>query len=127
MYVTKNKKTKSKGAKKSFKMNNDVLKSRKYTSESEGALNPNYFVKAAMKTDGAWYLAKIIECRPTEKTLSNPIATRDKSSYEYYIHYEEFDRRMDEWLTIDKIAPTTSYIDPEPSKKGKFQIIETWK
>ena len=125
MYVTKNKKTKSKGAKKSFKMNNDVLKSRKYTTESEGALNPNYFVKAEMKTDNAWYLAKIIECRPTEFTLENPTAPRDKSSYMYYIHYEEFDRRMDEWLKIDKIAPTTSYIDPEPSKKGKFQKIET--
>ena len=35
--LVKKKKMHSKGAKKSFKINNDVIKSRKYAQESEGA------------------------------------------------------------------------------------------
>lgn len=66
--LVKKKKMHSKGAKKSFKMNNDVIKSRKYGQESEGALNPNYFIKAQMRNSAnpnTWHLSKIIECRPT--------------------------------------------------------------
>jgi hypothetical protein len=115
MLVKKVKKSKTKGvSKKSFKKNADILKTRKYEGESDGALNPNYFVKALMKSNGVWHWAKIIECRPTEKTKSGPAETRDKGSYDYYIHYIEFDRRMDEWISIERISATTQYIDSDP-------------
>ena len=100
----------SKGAKKSFKMNNDVMKARKYAKESEGALNPNYFVNAQMR-NGNWHLGKIIECRPTTHAEANPDIKRTDASYDYYIHYEEFDRRMDEWVPRSKIKPTQQFID----------------
>lgn len=32
---------------------------------------------------------------------------RTESSYEYYIHYDTFDRRMDDWITFDKLQPVT--------------------
>ena len=124
--LVKKKKMHSKGAKKSFKNNYDVIKSRKYAQESEGALNPNYYVKAQMRT-GNWYLGKIIECRPNQNSLANPDHKRNDHSYDYYIHYEDFDRRMDEWVPRGKINPTNQFIDegaPNKDKKNKDEDDE---
>ena len=84
------KKKLSKGGKKMFKRESEMINKRKYANESDGALNPNYYVKAQMRT-GDWCLGKIIECRPTTETLTEPSQKKSDYSYDYYIHYEDFD------------------------------------
>lgn len=106
----------SKGVKKSLKLNNDLIKSRKYAKESEGALNPNYYIKAQMRS-GSWLLAKIIECKLSEEAIANPALKKTDASYDYYVHYEDFDRRMDEWIPRSKIIPTNQFIEAEISHK----------
>ena len=45
--------------------------------------------------------------------------------FQYYIHYSHFDRRLDEWVTIDRIDVENPIIDSSsnnensPSKKGR--------
>ncbi|XP_021947994.1 histone acetyltransferase KAT8 [Folsomia candida] len=51
-----------------------------------------YLVKRA---DNNWYPAEVIHRRPHEDDASN--------EFEYYIHYENFNRRLDEWVTRDRI------------------------
>jgi histone acetyltransferase MYST1 len=53
---------------------------------------------------------EIIEKRPMKKALKDRDGESDNGSsemgsadYEYYIHFPTFDRRMDEWVTIDRI------------------------
>ena len=45
--------------------------------------------------------------------LSNP----SESSYEYYIHYENENRRWDEWVTLEKLKPTDERIPDEPKRQ----------
>jgi len=45
---------------------------------------------------------------------------------EYYVHYLEFNRRLDEWTTADKVDFSTTQHANEKEKKKKLilQIIE---
>ena len=40
------------------------------------------------------------------------------SSYEYYVHYEEFDRRMDEWVNYARIKSSNEKINDKKPKAG---------
>ena len=91
----------------------DILK---YSQPSEGALDLNYYIQAEMK-DGTWTKAKIIDCRPL-KTL-DPKKKRNDSSYEYYVHYMDYDRRMDQWLPRQKIDMTREFIEEENLTKKR--------
>eukprot|EP00891_Asterochloris_glomerata_P001111 jgi/Astpho2/1111/e_gw1.00020.9.1_t len=56
--------------------------------------------------DGAQHLAKIIERRKQEHT----------EEYEYYVHYKNLNRRMDEWVPLESVDLTTvETMEPEPS------------
>ena len=44
--------------------------------------------------DGSIRLAKIIERS----------GGGDNTEYQYYVHYVDFNRRMDEWISIDRIV-----------------------
>jgi histone acetyltransferase MYST1 len=46
-------------------------------------------------TEKLW--AEIVECRVKRKT----------SEVEYYVHYENHDRRLDEWISLDKFLLET--------------------
>ena len=113
----------SKGVKKTMKLNTEIIKSRKYANDSEGALNPNYYVKAQMRT-GTWHLGKIIECKLIAGFVDNGSVKKTDNSYDYYIHYEEFDRRMDEWVNRKKIIPTNQFIEGDVPKKGEKGVHE---
>lgn len=109
---------KSKGkAKKNVKTMSD-LATRTYARESKNALNLNYYVDAKMKPDGGeedYRRAKILECRLKKNYDSREDPTSD--SYEYYLHFCDFDRRMDRWIPSEQIKETKIYIDEEKKKK----------
>ena len=59
-------------------------------------------------TEKLW--AKVVVCRESKK--SNEI--------EYYVHYENHDRRLDEWISLDKVLlETLEKKSTEPSKPTK--------
>lgn len=113
----------SKGAKKSLKVAEPQKKNRSYEKPSIGAHNPNYFIMALNKK-GKWLKSKIIECRlirsknSREEKKKNP-KKLDEHSYEYYIHYCHTNRRLDEWITSDRIKLTSEFIDEEKIREEK--------
>jgi hypothetical protein len=67
--------------------------------------------------NGTWHRAKIVDCR-----LSKDFDIKKKkleSSYDYYIHYEGFNRRMDEWVSRCRIDVTDERVVDEPALKKK--------
>lgn len=115
----------SKGAKKSLKVNSEPSqKEKKYEKESPGAHNPNYFIMAQNK-DEEWVKAKIIECRLISENIEEigkklkKSKKLDEHSYEYYVHYCHTNRRLDEWISSDRIKLTSEYIDEEKIKEEK--------
>ncbi len=59
------------------------------------------------KQDGKLHTCEIIERRPGEK----------EGTWEYYVHYVEFNRRLDEWVSEDALKVEPS----EESKKVKSE------
>ncbi|KAI0221042.1 Histone acetyltransferase KAT8 [Lamellibrachia satsuma] len=53
-------------------------------------IGEHYQVK---RSDSTWHNADVIEIRRNEQTGGR---------YEYYVHYEGFNRRLDEWVEIDR-------------------------
>jgi len=105
----------AKSSKKLGKLNIELDK-KIYTKPSEGALDPNYYIKAQMKNE-TWHLAKIIDCRPLKDL--DPKKKRNDFSYEYYVHYQDFNRRMDEWISRSRIEPTKILIEEEKVHKKR--------
>ena len=52
-------------------------------------------------------LSTEIENKPDIKNEENKEMKRDgnQDPYEYYIHYESFNRRLDEWVRRDRMRP----------------------
>ena len=52
-------------------------------------------------------LSTEIENKPDIKNEENKEIKRDgnQDPYEYYIHYESFNRRLDEWVRRDRMRP----------------------
>jgi histone acetyltransferase HTATIP/histone acetyltransferase MYST1 len=110
----------SKGAKKTLKVKipNNVER-KKYDKDSPGALDLNFFISVLNK-EGKWKKSKIIECRldraifgdrRLEDVREDPDVKLKEDSYEYYIHYDHMNRRLDEWVKRDRIKPSTEFID----------------
>lgn len=53
--------------------------------------------------DGSERLAKIIDCRK-----SNKLDNENDISWNYYVHYNDFNRRMDEWIDTSRIIARPS-------------------
>ncbi|XP_077541646.1 histone acetyltransferase KAT8-like [Haemaphysalis longicornis] len=64
----------------------------------EGALEigEHYMVR---RCDDTWHPAEIIQVRPCEQ---------DEGKWEYYVHYEGYNRRLDEWVDKDRFNLTAS-------------------
>ena len=45
------------------------------------------------RSDGSWHPAEVIHRRRNDHN----------SDHEYYVHYDGFDRRLDEWIKKDRI------------------------
>lgn len=64
------------------------------------------------KTTGQYHYGDIIEIRPlkkrqrTDSSMDESIS-RQNDEFEYYVHYLNFDRRLDEWVTADRIDLST--------------------
>ena len=72
--------------------------------------------------NGERHLAIIIECRLIENSLKNK--KKNDSSYEYYIHYEGCNRRLDEWVDRSRLDPTDEIIEEENENKKKRKLNE---
>ena len=93
---------------------------RTYEKEHKNALNLNYFVSAKMKLEGGecdYKQAKIVECRL--KKGFNIKEEPSSDSYEYYLHFADFDRRMDRWIPSEHIRMTNIFIEDEKKKKDE--------
>lgn len=110
----------SKSSKKLGKLNID-LDNKVYSQPSEGALEPFYYIKGQMKNK-QWFLARIIDCRLVKGW--DPKKKKNDASYEYYIHYIDFNRRMDEWVTRNRIELTTQLIEEDQTNKKKRKTEE---
>uniref|UniRef100_A0A182Q337 Histone acetyltransferase n=1 Tax=Anopheles farauti TaxID=69004 RepID=A0A182Q337_9DIPT len=60
--------------------------------KDELVIGEEYMVQ---RQDGSWHPAQLIQSRP------NP---SDPKQLEYYIHYEGLNRRLDQWVTRDRIS-----------------------
>jgi len=74
-----------------------------------------------------YQLAEIIETREKEKDKREKEKEKEKEKdrdrekdIEYYVHYVDFNRRLDEWISSDKIIPLEEYlqIKKEREKHG---------
>ncbi|XP_058832678.1 histone acetyltransferase KAT8-like [Topomyia yanbarensis] len=61
------------------------------------------------RQDGSWHSAQLIQSR------QNPC---DPKQYEYYIHYEGLNRRLDQWVTRDRISAAVAGADKKTSVLG---------
>lgn len=98
-----------------------TLNSIPAVQQYENALDALYYVKA-QRGDEEWQLAKIIDCRPA-RDLPNT-QKRTDYSYEYYIHYKDANRRLDEWVPRSRIELTRILIEEEVSQKKKKKTEE---
>jgi RNA binding activity-knot of a chromodomain len=105
----------AKTSKKLSKFNVNI-EPRKYSQSSEGAIDLNYLVKGQMK-DGSWVMAKIVDCRLSKNY--DPKKKKTEYSYDYYVHYIDYDRRMDEWVPRNRLEITTYLVDEETYLRKK--------
>eukprot|EP01087_Luapelamoeba_hula_P016317 TRINITY_DN5015_c0_g2_i1.p1 TRINITY_DN5015_c0_g2~~TRINITY_DN5015_c0_g2_i1.p1 ORF type:complete len:447 (-),score=87.16 TRINITY_DN5015_c0_g2_i1:41-1381(-) len=68
-------------------------------------------VPCLWRQDGRYHQAEIIERRR---------AKGDENAWEYYVHYTEFNRRLDEWVTEADVNPDLSEL-----KKEKKEVKES--
>ncbi|KAK3091121.1 hypothetical protein FSP39_017262 [Pinctada imbricata] len=67
------------------------------------------------RSDGTWNAAEIIQTRASEV---------NEGKEEYYVHYEGFNRRLDEWVEIDRFDLSNKLEDPH-SKIKDMSIMMT--
>ena len=72
----------------------------------------------AKRADGSWHSANVVHRR------TNP----DTQETEYYVHYEGFNRRLDEWIKSDRIKLQADDNEPvtitnENDSLGKILIL----
>ncbi|CAL1527616.1 unnamed protein product [Lymnaea stagnalis] len=79
-------------------------------SHSIPEIGEHYLVK---RSDNSLHAAEIIQIRQNET-----------GTQELYVHYEGFDRRLDEWVDLDRLDLTTKFEDPQ-SKSGELTISLT--
>lgn len=80
----------SDGAQVQRNANGASLNSNNNASEPLLEIGERYLVK---RCDDTWHLAEIIQIRPSEN---------DCGKLKYYVHYDGYDRRLDEWVFSDR-------------------------
>ena len=84
---------------------------RKDSNRSDDAvpdIGDHYFVQ---RSDSSWHPAEIIQVRVDDSGVK----------HEFYVHYEGFNRRLDEWVQIDRFNLSTK-IDDQQSKVKDLTI-----
>ena len=106
----------SKGAKGEKSLKKMIIKDKLVSEEKAnyiGALEINKHVKSLF--NGKYEICKIIECRLL-KDHENEKKKNDYS-YEYYVHYIDYNRRNDRWIQRDNIILDDENIEIELKKK----------
>ena len=86
----------------------------------EGALEINKFVR--VKFGSVMEISKIIEVRPNKEYDERKKKT--ESMYDYYIHYENYNRRNDKWVSRQEIEIDDEGIELELKKmKERAQLM----
>merc|ERR1712130_966011 len=67
------------------------------------------------RTDNTWYQAEVIESRLNDAG----------KQCEFYVHYENFNRRLDEWVPRDRIMVETSSYDGLEQGENGHELAET--
>jgi len=70
--------------------------------------------------NGQKHLAVIIDCRLLEEFKNKK---KTDTAYEYYIHYEGINRRMDEWVSRSRLTPTDIVVEDEETQKKKKKLM----
>lgn len=60
--------------------------------------------------DGVWERARIIDCRLKKEWSEDSKKKKTQYSYQYYVHYLNYNRRMDEWVERERIKLTDEII-----------------
>jgi hypothetical protein len=99
---------------------NKADRKNKKSENSDGAISDGTLVLCAMRNE-EWHDAKIIGSRPARKTPKNPKSL--EANFDYYVHYEGYDRRNDEWVEFKRINKDIGPRDPK--KDGHHHGDET--
>ncbi len=97
-----------------------IINTTKAEEYHEGALEVRKHVKAlyGVTTDSpSWELGQIIAVRPINDSSFLNKKKKNDYSYDYYIHYVNFNRRMDTWLSRNQIEIDEKFVDEELLKK----------
>lgn len=113
MSFQNNENTKS-SANKTFGPNEKKRNRGKEATVMEGALEigGHYMVR---RCDDTWHPAEIIQVRPCEQ---------DEGKWEYYVHYEGYNRRLDEWVGKDRFNLTASQKEEMKNPMGQSDLME---
>eukprot|EP01036_Dinobryon_divergens_P022507 gene22507-30768_t len=77
--------------------------------------------------NGSKHLGEIIEIRPLKRIRESSDGNiSGREDFDYYVHYINFDRRLDEWVTFDRIdtnslVPSTELVQDKLSKDSSFK------
>eukprot|EP00743_Colponemidia_sp_Colp-15_P005295 GILK01005694.1.p1 GENE.GILK01005694.1~~GILK01005694.1.p1 ORF type:complete len:457 (-),score=58.63 GILK01005694.1:201-1571(-) len=83
------------------------------TEQKAGALAPKTVIMAKWK-DGEFHAAVVLESRRRLGAVSS--GEDGPHNYDYYVHYHEFNRRLDEWKSWEHVK-----LDVDPSVVGEHQ------
>ena len=59
-------------------------------------IGDHYLVR---RLDNTWHSAEIIQIRQTDESETG-------NGHEYYVHYEGYNRRLDEWIELSRYTET---------------------
>ena len=76
--------------------------------------------------NGEQFAAEVIEQRPVKKSrdtkISDENSSNDITEQEYYVHYTGFDRRLDEWVSCERIDLNSSVGDLLPRDSSQHKL-----
>lgn len=88
-------------------INNQNIMMNNVNNEPVLEIGEHYMVR---RSDEAWHPAEIIQVRTNEQ----------EGKYEYYVHYEGYNRRLDEWVDRERFDLISTYKDLD-GKHGHSQ------
>lgn len=98
-------------------------KRRKVQQRVDGDLQIGYRVMCKWR-DGKYRKAQIIEKRVKSVPETKPQASDSKEEVQYYVHYLEFNRRMDEWVNQDRLDLKTVEIETQSDNSVEEKPVD---
>jgi len=89
----------------------NVTRNQKEDENSPLDIGEHYLVR---RTDGEWYPGEIIQRRK-----------KSEEEFEYYVHYEGFNRRLDEWVPRKRVMSSKFAVHNRNSRTNSIRTHET--